>query len=63
MRAARCDAALHYLLQGWREGRDPGRFFSTTDYLGRNPDVAAAGVNPLIHYESCGRNEGRLAIS
>jgi len=63
VRAARCDAALHYLLQGWREGRDPGRFFSTTDYLGRNPDVAAAGVNPLIHYESCGRNEGRLAIS
>jgi hypothetical protein len=60
--AARCDAALHFLIQGWREGRDPGPYFSTTGYLARNPDVAAAGLNPLIHYESCGRNEGRSAI-
>jgi hypothetical protein len=63
VRVARCDAALHYLLQGWREGRNPGPFFSTTNYLERNPDVAAAGVSPLIHYESSGRSEGRLAIT
>jgi hypothetical protein len=62
VRAARCDAALHFLLHGWREGRDPGPYFSTIGYLARNPDVAAAGLNPLIHYESCGRNEGRPAI-
>ncbi|MGO9419776.1 sulfotransferase family protein [Roseiarcus sp.] len=62
VRASRCDAALHFLVQGWREGRDPGPFFSTTGYLARNPDVAAAGVNPLVHYEAHGRKENRPAI-
>ena len=62
VRASRCDAALHFLVQGWREGRDPGPFFSTNGYLARNPDVAAAGVNPLVHYEVNGRKENRPAI-
>ncbi len=62
VRASGCDAALHFLVQGWREGRDPGPFFSTNGYLARNPDVAAAGVNPLVHYEANGRKENRPAI-
>ena len=62
VRASRCDAALHYLLHGWLEGRDPGPFFSTNAYLDRNPDVAAAGVNPLVHYETHGKKEDRPAI-
>jgi hypothetical protein len=56
------DAALHFLVQGWREGRDPGPFFSTKAYLARNPDVATAGMNPLVHYETHGRKEDRPAI-
>jgi hypothetical protein len=62
VRAAGGDAALHFLVQGWREGRDPGPFFSTSGYLARNPDVAAASVNPLIHYLTYGGKEGRAAI-
>ncbi|QGM96491.1 methyltransferase domain-containing protein [Methylocystis parvus] len=53
------DAATHYLLAGARLGFDPGPFFSTRQYLERNPDVAERGVNPLAHYELSGRPEGR----
>ena len=28
-------------------------------YLANNPDVAAAGVNPLLHYDQNGWQEGR----
>jgi glycosyltransferase involved in cell wall biosynthesis len=50
---------LHYLLQGWSEGRDPGPGFSTSFYLKANPDVAEAGRNPLVHYATQGWREGR----
>jgi len=58
--AAGIDPALHYLVHGGFEGRDPGPAFSTCAYLESNPDVAAARMNPLIHYELHGRSEGRL---
>jgi hypothetical protein len=57
--AAGMDPALHYLLHGGREGRDPGPFFSTRQYLVRYPDVAASGLNALAHYETHGRREKR----
>ncbi len=63
VRAAGADAALHYLVLGWREGCDPGPCFSTAGYLARNPDVATVGLNPLVHYETRGRKENRAAIS
>ncbi|MBQ7705039.1 MAG: radical SAM protein [Selenomonadaceae bacterium] len=53
------DAAEHYLNIGWREGKNPSAFFSTSDYLKKNPDVAAAGMNPLLHFEIYGLREGR----
>ena len=56
------DAALHYLVHGGREGRDPGPFFSTRAYLARYPDVAEASLNPLLHYEAHGRRENRGAL-
>jgi hypothetical protein len=59
VRAGRMDAALHYLLHGWREGRDPGPFFSTRQYLVQYPDVAASGLNAIVHYETQGRREMR----
>ena len=53
------DAAEHYLNIGWREGKDPSAFFSGADYLKKNPDVAAANINPLFHFEKYGVKEGR----
>jgi len=55
----RVDPLVHYLLDGWREGRDPSPWFSTTSYLGLHRDVATAGINPLLHYIQHGREEGR----
>lgn len=49
----------HYRTLGWREGRDPAPWFSVADYLAENPDVAAAGVEPLSHFLTQGRHEGR----
>lgn len=63
VRAAGVDAALHYLIHGGREGRDPGPFFSTKAYLARYPDVAEAGLNALLHYETRGRRENRTAAA
>ncbi|KMO39732.1 5'-nucleotidase [Methylobacterium variabile] len=53
------DADAHYAAFGWREGRDPSAFFSTTGYLAANRDVRTAGVNPLEHYDQSGWKEGR----
>ena len=59
VRAAGLDPLRHYLLAGWKEGRDPSAGFSTTGYLAANPDVAAAGHNPLVHFVNTGFAEGR----
>lgn len=52
----------HYLLFGWRDGRDPSAGFSTSAYLESYPDVAALNVDPLYHYLKHGRTEGRQAV-
>lgn len=44
------DPAMHYLLHGAAEGRDPGPGFSTMGYLSRHADVARSGRNPLLHF-------------
>lgn len=54
------DPVRHFLIFGWRKGYNPSRDFSTYAYLCKYPDVAQAGINPLVHYEVFGRNEGRL---
>jgi len=59
VKTARIDPALHYLLLGGLERRNPGPLFSTIGYLDRNPDVTAAEMNALQHYELHGRGEGR----
>ena len=53
------DPAMHYLLHGASEGRDPGPRFSTMGYVGRYADVTNSGLNPLIHYIEVGAAEGR----
>lgn len=56
---AGADPLEHFLIYGWREGRDPCPQFSVREYLADNPDVAAAEVNPFVHYVRAGRAEGR----
>ena len=58
--AAGMDPLDHFLLHGWREGRDPSRCFDVAYYLATNPDVAAHGISPLLHYAWVGAQEGRL---
>jgi hypothetical protein len=53
------DALEHYRTQGWREARDPVPWFSVTDYLADNPDVAARKIEPLCHFLTVGRRQGR----
>lgn len=52
-------AAWSYNAIGWQRGLNPDAWFDTTYYLNHNPDVAAAHVNPLTHYETNGWMEGR----
>lgn len=54
------DPLEHFLVAGWREGRDPSPYFSLTDYLELNPDVARLGTNPFVHYVTAGRAESRV---
>ncbi|MBP2493674.1 FMN phosphatase YigB (HAD superfamily) [Methylobacterium sp. PvP062] len=56
-------AARHYLQQGAARGLSPSPSFDGPWYLANYPDVAAAGLNPLLHYLNSGRAEGRLICS
>ncbi|HKY39096.1 MAG TPA: hypothetical protein VJN18_24325 [Polyangiaceae bacterium] len=62
-RAGGIDPAQHYLRYGADEGRDPGPRFSTRKYLKRYPDVARAGMNPLLHYLEFGLDEQRAIFA
>lgn len=53
------EALKHFLRTGWKQGHAPGPDFDAVYYLAANPDVAAAGVDPLLHYVTFGRREGR----
>ena len=44
------DPILHYLRDGWREGRQPGPAFDGVSYQIANPDLANIGINPLVHF-------------
>ena len=59
VKASGMDPLLHYVEFGWKEGRNPSKYFNTNYYLKSNPDVKKAGINPLYHYILFGRNEGR----
>lgn len=52
---------LHFVTHGEPAGLAPGPCFDVAWYRRTNPDVAAAGVNSLVHYVEFGRGEGRLA--
>jgi GT2 family glycosyltransferase/glycosyltransferase involved in cell wall biosynthesis len=48
---------LHYLTEGAAAGLDPNVFFVSSYYLNDSPDVAASGLNPLVHYAAFGGRE------
>ena len=45
---------------GWQEGRDPNAFFSTTSLSLGQSGRAAAGVNPLAHFDRSAGRRGAL---
>jgi glycosyltransferase involved in cell wall biosynthesis len=53
------DPVLHYVQEGWKEGRDPTPDFSTRFYLDTHRDVADARINPFWHFVVAGQKEGR----
>jgi len=56
---SRIPPILHYLVYGWREGKNPHPLFDTCWYREQYPDVAANGVHPLVHYLRKGWREGK----
>lgn len=63
VRDAGANPFRHYVVSGWREGRDPSPRFSTNSYLVDHPDVKESGQNPLIHFLRIGESEGRVRRS
>ena len=57
--AAGQQAASNYDLSGWLKGLNPDAWFDTNYYLLHNPDVKAAHIDPLLHFEQFGWKEGR----
>lgn len=53
------DPINHYLQFGWKENRDPSKYFSTKEYLDKNQDVKKAQINPLLHFLKYGLLEDR----
>ncbi len=53
------DPLLHWLQDGWAQGRSPSLWFDLSYYLARYPDVAESQVNPLLHYLDYGWRERR----
>ena len=60
-RGQRCPNPIEdYLREGETKGIPPSALFDPLYYRLANPDVAAAGRSPLLHYIRHGSKEGRL---
>jgi len=57
VRAATQDGSTHYLLHGWKEGRNPSPFFDHAFYRSRNPSLEPAEF-PLAHFAREGHAAG-----
>ena len=53
------DPLLHYIYNGYKEGRKPNQSFDADYYVKHYSDVKNSNLNPLIHYSLYGMNEGR----
>ncbi|NLA79564.1 MAG: glycosyltransferase, partial [Chloroflexi bacterium] len=52
----------HFVMSGWREGRNPSARFNTKFYLRNYHESIPEDQNPLIHYIKKGQKEGKLAL-
>lgn len=57
------DPLEHFMVYGWREGRDPSPDFSVRAYLEAFPEVAASDANPFVHWLANGRPRAVVAES
>ncbi|BBK29532.1 hypothetical protein EDC65_2424 [Stella humosa] len=55
----RVDPAGHYLDSGWKEGRDPNPWFSTSRYIASAPVLASGNRCPLVDFVEEGAAAGR----
>jgi predicted HAD superfamily hydrolase len=53
------DPLYHFVIYGWKEGRNPCECFNTCYYLKIHSDVAENGINPMVHYIKYGYLENR----
>ena len=53
------ELVVHYLSVGWLQELDPSPSFIQKPYLVAHPDVVEARINPLFHYLTSGKAEGR----
>ena len=53
------NAAYHYMTIGWKKGYNPSPNFDNNQYLKDYPDVIRSKANPLQHYITHGKKEGR----
>ena len=63
VKSKKIDPFLHYLNNGYKEGRWPSENFDTNYYVEHYPDVNKSGLNPLIHYALYGIKENRTTIA
>ncbi|MEM1724774.1 MAG: glycosyltransferase, partial [Thermoplasmata archaeon] len=57
VKEAGIDPLYHFIVAGWKEGRNPSRKFNTNLYKSVNQDVK--DINPLLHYILHGAKECR----
>lgn len=53
------EPAVHYLVFGAIEARNPSNTFNSLSYIQKYSDIAESGLNPLLHYVRHGQYEGR----
>lgn len=53
------DPIMHYLYDGFKEGRKPNPNFDGDYYLKKHADVRKSNLNPLAHYVLYGMADGR----
>ncbi|UTB33060.1 MAG: glycosyltransferase [Methanobacterium sp. ERen5] len=53
------DPIIHYIYNGFKEGRNPSREFDAEYYFETHPDVKKSKLNPLVHYALYGIKENR----
>lgn len=54
------DPLTHYLIKGWKEGKNPSEEFDNNYYLKKYSGVKDIGMNPLVHYVLYGIKEGKV---